>query len=73
MTNNIIAISNQKGGVGKTTTAVTVATELALNGHKTLIIDCDPQANTTSSFGIIPNENSSIYDILINNSILKLF
>ena len=67
MTNNIIAISNQKGGVGKTTTAVTVATELALNGHKTLIIDCDTQANTTSSFGIIPNENSSIYDILINN------
>ncbi|MDG1989752.1 MAG: AAA family ATPase [Dehalococcoidia bacterium] len=68
MTNNIIAISNQKGGVGKTTTAVTIATELALKGNSTLIIDCDPQANTTSSFGIISNENNSIYNILTNNN-----
>ena len=50
MFSKIISVSNQKGGVGKTTTAVTIASELALKNYKTLIIDCDPQSNSTSSF-----------------------
>ena len=52
MFSKIISVSNQKGGVGKTTTAVTIASELALKNYKTLIIDCDPQSNSTSSFEI---------------------
>lgn len=64
----VIAIANQKGGVGKTTTAVNLSSCLAFKGKKVVIIDIDPQGNTTSGLGIDKKTiHKSIYEVLIND------
>lgn len=68
----VIAIANQKGGVGKTTTTVNLSSCLAAKGKRVLVIDIDPQGNTTSGLGISKKSlKKSIYDVLINDETIQ--
>lgn len=68
----IIAIANQKGGVGKTTTSINLSAAMAASGKKILVIDTDPQGNTTSGFGIEKNDlENTIYELMLSECSIK--
>ena len=66
----IIAVANQKGGVGKTTTCINLVAALKKRNRKVLLVDCDPQGNSTSGMGVSKDRMPNVYDLLVRGTAL---